>query len=85
MRGADSEMACRVIEQPSQDRGGVEAGQAQPVHRPGVGHQRRGAAVGQQRMPTDRDITHGFLLTRDRKIGAPFAADRAWGNAGYLR
>src|SRR6266511_2586244 len=57
-RHADREMAGVVVEQAGEDRRPVEAGEAEPVHRPRPADQRGRAAVGEQGVVGDRQGAH---------------------------
>lgn len=63
-----------AAEQRAEHRAGVVAGQAEPVDRPVARHQRRGAAIAQQRIVLDRcghhaTVPRGGMAGRSRPFG----------------
>ncbi len=68
---SDRPMSGGVVEDPPEDGGRVEPGEAQPVDRAAPAHQRATSAVRQQRVVGDRQSAHALdSLTALRRAGA---------------
>lgn len=57
-RGRDQEVTGGIVQQPTEDRRAVEAGEAQPVHGASRRDQRCRPAVGQQGVVSQRNVAH---------------------------
>ena len=69
--GPDGEVPGVTVQQPAEDARGVEAGEAQPVHRPAPADQCGRAAVGQQGVVADRERAHRRFLSWDARGRTP--------------